>query len=101
MVTYGNLKREWARNWENCWDIFTYEDNQQPSLEFKSSLKVQRLILETSLLEYNRNTSTQHTSMCEDIVWTIRIYKGIENQVKCLIDNKLGLSFSAGVYGIN
>lgn len=35
-------------------------DNQQPSLEFKSSLKVQRLGIETMKIEYNIPTSAQH-----------------------------------------
>jgi hypothetical protein len=36
------------------------EDNQQPSLESKDSLKVQRLTPETTNVEYNGDTSTHH-----------------------------------------
>ena len=38
------------------------EDNQQPSLESKDSLKVQRLTPETALAEYNGDTSIPHQS---------------------------------------
>ena len=53
------------------------EDNQQPSLESKDSLKVQRLTPETANAEYNGDTSTPHQIECnsntgEDIV---RAYK--------------------------
>ena len=49
------------------------EDNQQPSLESKDSLKVQRLTPETTDVEYNGDTSTPHLIGCtpnsgEDIV---------------------------------
>jgi hypothetical protein len=49
------------------------EDNQQPSLESKDSLKVQRLTPETTDVEYNGDTSTPHLIDCisntgEDIV---------------------------------
>jgi hypothetical protein len=49
------------------------EDNQQPSLESKDSLKVQRLTPETTNVEYNGDTSTPHLIDCisntgEDIV---------------------------------
>lgn len=53
------------------------EDNQQPSLESKDSLKVQRLIPETAIAEYNGDTSTPHQKDCksyagEDIVRTYK-----------------------------
>lgn len=53
------------------------EDNQQPSLEGKNSLKVQRLTPETAKAEYNGDTSTPHqtgyiSDTGEDIV---RAYK--------------------------
>ena len=44
--------------WENCWNGET--PNQQPSLEPKNSLKVQRLTPETTNVEYNGDTSTHH-----------------------------------------
>lgn len=49
------------------------EDNQQPSLEIKDSLKVQRLTPETADAEYNGDTSIPHLIDCtsnagEDIV---------------------------------
>lgn len=40
------------------------EDNQQPSLESKDSMKVQRLIPETTEVEYNGDTSTPHAKLC-------------------------------------
>lgn len=40
------------------------EDNQQPSLESKDSMKVQRLIPETTEVEYNGDTSTPHAKSC-------------------------------------
>lgn len=53
------------------------EDNQQPSLDGKNSLKVQRLTPETAKAEYNGDTSTPHqtgyiSDTGEDIV---RAYK--------------------------
>lgn len=47
--------------WENCWNGET--PNQQPSLECKNSLKVQRLTPETTSVEYNGDTSTHHPQL--------------------------------------